>query len=75
MKHYDDYSLYDRILGLQNDDTLFLGNTEFANQLKKAEIIAKPLEKLSGNNPLILFDGYEFKLPPKKETGRLTTVS
>lgn len=45
------------IVGIQNDDTLLLGNNKFAKleneELSKANLKAKPVEKLSDGNPLI----------------------
>lgn len=49
------------IVGIQTDDTLFLGNNKFAKleseELAKANLKAKPVEKLSDSNPLIFNGG------------------
>ncbi|KHJ34325.1 hypothetical protein EV44_g3371 [Erysiphe necator] len=49
-----------RIVGLQTDDTLFLGDQDFANlevrELKNAKLTAKDLNELSPDQPLI-FNG------------------
>ncbi|RKF57503.1 putative glycosyl transferase [Golovinomyces cichoracearum] len=48
------------IVGMQTDDTLVLGNNKFINkeasELDKANLLAKPIEKLTTKNPL-LFNG------------------
>lgn len=57
------------ILGIQTDDTIFLGDAEFANlennELKKAKLVAKQPEKLSEHNPLI-FNGLKLTLDSKE---------
>ena len=49
-----------KIVGMQTNDTLFLGDKTFAEmeekELKKAKLIAKPVEMLSKGNPL-MFNG------------------
>jgi hypothetical protein len=46
------------LVGMQTDDTLILGDNEFVKQedveLKRAELLAKSSEQLTGDNPLLL---------------------
>ena len=45
------------LVGMQTDDTLILGDNEIVKQedveLKRAELLAKPSEELTGDNPLL----------------------
>ena len=45
------------LVGTQTDDTLILGDVE----LKRTELLAKPSEQLTGDNPL-LFNGYKLMI-------------
>lgn len=72
------------ILGLQTDDTLFLGDEESAkleeSELQKAKLIVKQSEKLSENNPLIFngckltSDGKVITLTQKEQADQLQLV-
>ncbi|KAI0999538.1 hypothetical protein K3495_g8659 [Podosphaera aphanis] len=72
------------IVGLQTDDTLYLGNEKFREhedgELKKAQFSAKPLEKLTPQNPLsfnggkIILDGNDVLLIAKDQGNRITLV-
>ena len=48
------------VVGMQTDDTLILGDEKFVKkeglELEKAELLAKPIEKLTHDNPL-MFNG------------------
>ena len=72
------------IVGLQTDDTLFVGNEAFAEleekELSKAQIIAKPIEVLSPDN-MLLFNGGKVQqqgetitLAPKKQGDRIELI-
>jgi len=64
------------VVGLQTDDTLFLGDEEFIqledSELKAAKLLAKPAQTLSPDNPLafngcklIMEDGGAIDMIPK----------
>ena len=65
------------LVGMQTDDTLILGDNEFVKQedveLKRAELLAKPSEQLTGDNPL-LFNGCKLMMDEvvlvQKEQGK-----
>ena len=69
---------------MQTDDTLFVGNKAFAelenDELKKAQILAKPIEMLTMSNTLIFNggkihrEGMTIKLTQKKQGDRIELI-
>lgn len=63
------------IVGMQTDDTLILGNDKFVEkeniELRKAELIAKPIQKLTSQNYL-LFNGCKVQIDNDKHGIKLT---
>ena len=86
---YDPCLLYSTapfgIVGLQTDDTLFIGNETFtANEeveLKKANFLAKTREQLGPSTPLkfnggiIRLEGNSISLTQEKQCNNLSTIS
>ncbi|OXV09105.1 hypothetical protein Egran_03132, partial [Elaphomyces granulatus] len=72
------------VVGMQTDDTLFVGNKAFAelenDELKKAQILAKPIEMLTMSNTLIFNggkihrEGMTIKLTQKKQGDRIELI-
>jgi reverse transcriptase-like protein len=72
------------LVGMQTDDTLILGDNEFVKQedveLKRAKLLAKPSEQLTGDNPLLfnayklMIDGDEVALVQKEQGKRLRLI-
>jgi hypothetical protein len=73
------------VVGMQTDDTLILGSTEFSKtedqELNKAKLLAKPKEALSVTTPLIFngcvlsLDGTTIRLRQKNQSKKLKLVN
>ncbi|KHJ30665.1 hypothetical protein EV44_g3739 [Erysiphe necator] len=72
------------VVGIQTDNTLFISNDNFIslenNEIIKAKIITKPVEKLLPNNQIIfnggiiIHDGASIFLKPKKQGDKICLV-